>query len=44
MGFGSNLANVLVLLEALEELLSEEGQSLEPGAAGVAAERIATPA
>jgi alanine-glyoxylate transaminase/serine-glyoxylate transaminase/serine-pyruvate transaminase len=44
MGVGSNLANVLVILGALEELLSEEGHGLEPGAAAAAAKRIVTPA
>ncbi len=44
MGYGSNSANVLEVLAVLEELLSEEGHCLDTGAAGAAAERIATPA
>lgn len=44
MGYGSSMANVLELLGALQELLSEHGHQVDPGAAKAAAERVATPA
>lgn len=40
MGHSSRMANVLVLLAALEELLAEQGHPLAPGASIAAANRI----
>lgn len=40
MGYGSRVANVLILLAALEQLLSQEGHSLKEGASIAAANAV----